>query len=32
MCLESLVGFCRERMCMGFKMKMEEMEGGLEKV
>ena len=26
MCLESLVGFCMERMCMDFKIKMEGME------
>ena len=30
MCLESLVGFCRERMCMAFKMKMEGMKGNEE--
>ena len=28
MCLESLVDFCRQRMCMAFKMKMDENRGG----
>ena len=28
MCLKSLVGFCTERMCMDFKIKMEGMERG----